>query len=63
MPVVVLTAEKEVDHEHGDGCAGDDHEAVAEEEKAEHIIDLAEPDGGHDEIKFNEDGPEWQNAD
>ena len=59
VPVIILTAEKEVDHEHGDGCAGDNHETVAEEQEAEHVIDLAELDGGHDEVKLHKDSSEW----
>ena len=61
--MVVLTAEEEVYHEHGDGCTGDDHEAVAEEEESEHVVDFAEPDGGHDEVELDEDGSEGKDAD
>ena len=63
LPVVVLGAEQEVDHEDGDGGASDDHEPVADEEKAEHVVHLAEPDAFHDELELDVDGQERQHAD
>ena len=63
VPMVILTAEQEVYHQDGDCGACDDHETVAEEEEAEHVVDLAEPDGGHDEVELDEDGSEGEDAD
>lgn len=55
LPVVVLAAEEHVDEQHRHRGAGDDHESVAEEEEAEHVVDPVEPDGVHDEVEFDED--------
>ena len=60
--MVVLGAEQEVDEEDGDGGAGDDHEAVAEEEEAEHVVDFAEPHVVHDEVELDEDGAKGEDA-
>lgn len=63
LPVVVLGAEQEVDEQHGDGGAGEDRDQVAEEEEAEHVVDLAEPDVVEDEEELDEDGAEGEDAD
>lgn len=63
LPVVILTAEKEVDQENGDGCASDDHDAIAEEKEAEHVVDFAKPHVVHDEVEFDKDGAEGEDAD
>lgn len=63
VPVVVLGAEQEVDEEDCDRGGRGDHEAVAEEEEAEHVVHLAEPDGAHDEVELDEDGAEGEEAD
>lgn len=63
LPMVILTAEKEVDQQNGDGGACDDHDAVAEEEEAEHVVDFAEPHVVHDEVKLDKDGAEGEDAD
>ena len=56
MPVIILTTKQEIDHEHRDSRTRYYHEAVAEEQEAEHVVDLAEPDGRHDEVELDEDG-------
>ncbi len=61
--MVVLGAEQEVDEQDGDGGARDDHNAVAEEEEAEHVVDFAEPHVVHDEVELDEDCTEWKDAD
>ena len=60
--MVILTAEQEVDQQNGDGRAGDDHYAIAEEQKAEHVIDFVEPDAVHDEVELDKNGTEGKNA-
>lgn len=60
--MVVLCAQKEVDHQHRDGCGGDDHESEAEEEETKHVVYFGEPDGVHDEVEFNKDGAKGENA-
>jgi len=59
MPMVILAAKQKVNHENGDSSASDDHEGIAKEEESKHIVHLAEPDGGHDEVEFDEDCTEW----
>lgn len=54
MPAVVFRAEQEVHQQNCCGGSGDDHEPVAEEQEAEHVVDLAGPDGRHDEVEFDE---------
>lgn len=61
--MIVLTAEQEVDEQDSNGGAGDDHDAIAEEQKAEHIVDFAEPHVVHDEVELNENSAERKNTD
>lgn len=61
--MIVLRTEQEVDQEYRDGGTGDDHDAVAEEEKAEHVVDFAEPHVVHDEVELDEDGAEGEDTD
>ena len=61
--MIVLRAEQEVDEKDGDGGAGDSHDAVAQEQKAEHVIDFAEPDVVQDEEELYEDGAKREDAD
>lgn len=61
--MVVLGAEEEVNEQHGDGGAGENHDQVAEEEEAKHVVDLAEPDVVEDEEKLDEDSAEREDAD
>ena len=63
LPVIILTAEQEIHQQNGYGCASNDHDSVAKEEKAEHVVNLAEPHIIHDEIKVDENGAEGKNAD
>ena len=53
--MIVLTTEQEVDEENGDGGAGDDHDTVAKEEEAEHVIHFPKPHVIHDEVELDED--------
>ena len=62
LPMVVLSAEQEIDEEDGDGGASGDHDAVAEEQEAEHVIDFAEPHVVHDEVELDEDGAKGEDA-
>ena len=62
MPVVVFCAEQEIDDKDGHGGAGDGHDAVAEEQKAKHVIDFAEPDVIQNEEEFHEDGAKREDA-
>lgn len=61
--MIVLCAEQEVDEQHGDGGAGQDHDQVAEEKEAEHVVELAEPDVVEDEEELDEDGAEGEDTD
>ena len=61
--MVVLGAEQEVNHHDGHRGAGDDQQAEAEEEEAEHVVDPVAPETLHDEVEFDEDGPEGQDPD
>lgn len=61
-PVVVLGTEVEVAEENGGLRAGDDENEKHEEEKSEHVVRGAGPNGTHDEVELNEDAAEGQNA-
>lgn len=56
MPMIIFGAEEEINHQDRHGGARDDHQPIANKEKAEHVIDLAKPDTRHDEIKLDEYG-------
>lgn len=62
MPVIVLAAEQEIYKQYSDGGACNDHDAVAKEEEAKHIIDSAGPDTAHDEVELDDDGTEGKDA-
>lgn len=61
--MVVLRAKQEVDEQDGDSGTSDNHDSVAEEEEAEHVVDFAEPHVVHNEVELYEDGTEGENAD
>ena len=61
--MIILAAEEEIDQQHANGGASDDHDGVSEEEETEHVVDLAEPHVVHDEEEFDEDGAEGEDAD
>ncbi len=61
--MIILATEQEVDEQDSNGGTGDYHDAVAEEEEAEHVVYLAKPHVVHDEIKLDEDSAEGKNAD
>lgn len=61
--MIILTAEQEVDEQDRDSGAGDDHNAVAEKEKTEHVVYLTKPHVVHDEVELDEDGAKGENAD
>lgn len=63
LPVVVLAAEQKVYEQYSHGGAGDNHDTVAKEEEAEHIVNSAGPDATHDEVKLDNDSTEGQDAD
>lgn len=56
--MVVLVTELEVAHNDGDFSAGDDEDQEDDEEETKDIVELVEPDGGHDEEDFNENSTE-----
>ena len=60
--MVVLSAEQEVDEEDRHSGTSDNHDAVAEEQKSEHVVDFAEPHVVHDEVKLNKDGAKRENT-
>ena len=60
--MVIFAAEQEVDKQDSDGRAGDDHDTVAKEEEAEHVVDFAEPHVVHNEVELNENGTEGKDA-
>ena len=62
LPSIVLSAEKIIDEHDRNGRAGNDHDAVAEEEEAEHVVYLVEPDAIHDEEQLHEYGTERESA-
>ena len=57
--MIILAAKQEVDEQNRDGGTGNDHNAVAEEKEAEHVVYLAKPHVVHNEVEFDEDGAEW----
>lgn len=63
LPMVIFGTEQEIHHEDGDGGRGDNHEAVAQEQEAEHVVDSAEPDRVHDEVELDKDGTKGEDAD
>ena len=63
LPMVIFRAEEEVYEQDRYGGAGDDHDAVAEEEEAEHVVDLSEPHVVHDKVEFDEDGAKRKDSD
>ena len=60
--MVVFRAQQEVDEENCDGGAGDDHDAVAEEEEAKHVVDFSKPHVVHDKVELDENRPEGEDA-
>jgi murein tripeptide amidase MpaA len=60
--MVILGAQKEINHQDRDGGGSDDHEAEAEEEETEHVVYFGEPDGVHDEIELDEDSAKRQDT-
>lgn len=60
--MVVFRAQQEVDEEYRDGGAGDDHDAVAEEEEAKHVVHFPKPHVIHDKVELDENGAEGKDA-
>ena len=56
--MIILAAEQEVDKQDRDGGTSNYHNAIAEEEETEHVVDLAKPHVVHDEVELDEDGAE-----
>ena len=54
MPPVILGAKQEIHQQHCCGGGGDDHQTIAYEQEAKHVVDLVGPERGHDEIEFHE---------
>lgn len=62
LPVIIFTAKQKVHQENSDGSAGYDHDAVAEEEESEHVVDFAKPHVIHDVVELDEYGAERKDA-
>lgn len=60
--MVVLCAQQKVDHKYCYCRGGNDHEAEAEEQEAEHVVDLREPNRVHDEVQLDKDGAKRKDA-
>lgn len=60
--MVVFRAQEEVNKENCDGSAGDDHDAVAEEEEAKHVVDFSKPHVVHDKVELDENRAEGEDA-
>jgi hypothetical protein len=63
LPMVVFRTERKVDHKDRDGGRSHDHQTVAEEQEAEHVVDTAEPDAADDEVQLEEYGAKGKDAD
>ena len=61
--MIILAAEQEVDEQDRDSGTSYYHNAVAEEEESEHVVNLAEPHVVHDEVELDEDGAEGEDSD
>ena len=61
--MVVFRAQQEVYEENRDSGAGDDHDAVAEEQETKHVVDFSKPHVVHDKVELNENGAEGEDAD
>ena len=61
--MIILAAEQEVDEQDRDGGTSNDHNAVAEEKKPEHVVYLAKPHVVHNEVELDEDGAEGKDTD
>mmetsp|Transcript_19166 Transcript_19166/g.26365 ORF Transcript_19166/g.26365 Transcript_19166/m.26365 type:complete len:437 (+) Transcript_19166:111-1421(+) len=59
-PAVVLRAQLEVGQHHGELHAGGRQDAEREEEEAEDVVHLVQPERAHDEEQLHADGPEGQ---
>ena len=55
LPMIVLRAKKEVDQEDRYSSAGKDHDAVAYEEKAKHVVYSPEPYIVEDKVELDKD--------
>ena len=60
--MVVFRAQQEVDEEYCDGGAGDNHDAVAEEEEAKHVVHFSKPHVVHDKVELDENGAKGEDA-
>lgn len=54
VPPVVFSAQQEVHQKHGRGSRCDNHQPVAEEQEAKHVVDLVRPQRGHDKVELHE---------
>ena len=61
-PVVVFGTELEIAQDDRDLGARDDQDAKHDEEEAEDVVVLVQPDGREDEEELDEDGAEGQDA-
>lgn len=62
LPPVVLGTEQEVDQEDCRSGGGEEHQEETDEEEAEHVVNLAGPDGCHNEEELDENGCEGEEA-
>lgn len=60
--MVVFGTKQKVGQQDGHSGRGDDHQNVAQEQEAKHVVNLVKPQGVVDVVNFNEDGAEGQDA-
>lgn len=62
MPPVVLCTQQEIHQQDGSSRRGNDHQAVAEEQESEHVVDLVGPEGGHYKVQLDENRTKGENS-
>jgi len=60
--MIILTAQLEVTHDNGYLCTRQYEDDKYNQQEAEQIIELVQPDGGEDEKQLDEDGPKWEDS-
>lgn len=62
VPPVVLCTQQEIHQQDSGSRRGNNHQAVAEEQEPEHVVDLVGPEGGHNEVQLDKNGTEGENS-
>jgi len=60
--VVVFRAELEITHDDSDLRASDDEYDEDNEKETKEVVELMQPNGGHNEEKFDEDCTKWKDS-